>query len=70
MDIHKYHLNECTAVNDQTSVNDQVQAHRSTRFQPFIVIWENILQFIAGLAFRAGEVETGGELYGLLSHAD
>jgi len=34
-----------------------------------MLIWENILQFIAGLAFRAGEVETGGELYGLLTHA-
>ena len=55
--------------NKYSSVNDHVRGERRPRFEHFIVIWENILQFIAGLAFRAGEVETGGELYGLLSHA-
>jgi len=69
MGMHKYPSNKYATVNDYTSVDDHLQDHRSALLQPFIFIWENILQFIAGLAFWAGEVETGGELYGLLSHA-
>jgi hypothetical protein len=36
---------------------------------PHIVIWESELRFMAGLAARWGCVETGGEKYGLTSHA-
>lgn len=65
MNEHKYGSNGDVTMN----VDDVIQANQASRFKHFIVIWENILQFIAGLAARAGEVETGGELYGLLSHA-
>ena len=35
----------------------------------FIVIFQSELQAIAGLAATAGAIETGGDLYGLFSHA-
>jgi hypothetical protein len=38
-------------------------------FQPHIVIWESEIRYMAGIAARWGPVETGGEVYGLLSHA-
>jgi hypothetical protein len=38
-------------------------------FQPYIVIWESELKFISGLSAKWGEIETGGELYGLFTHA-
>ena len=56
-------------MDDYTCLNNSPKDHRSIPLKPFIIIWENILQFIAGIAARAGEMETGGELYGLLSHA-
>ena len=37
--------------------------------QPYITIWQSELEFICGLAFSNGCIETGGELYGLQSHA-
>jgi integrative and conjugative element protein (TIGR02256 family) len=68
MDIHKYSLNGCETVNDYPN-NYRQDRQKPRLLQPFLVIWENILQFIAGLASSAGEIEIGGELYGLLSHA-
>lgn len=38
-------------------------------FQPYITIWQSELEFICGLAFNSGCIETGGEFYGLQSHA-
>ena len=37
--------------------------------QPYVVVWESELKCIASLAACQGETETGGEAYGLLSHA-
>ena len=37
-------------------------------FQPYLVIWQSELEFMAGLAARAGCIETGGEMYGLQTH--
>jgi len=37
-------------------------------FQPYIVAWESELRFMAGLAARWGNIETGGEIYGLETH--
>lgn len=38
-------------------------------FQPYISIWESEICYMAGLAARWGCIETGGEVYGLISHA-
>ena len=38
-------------------------------FQPYVVAWESELRFMAGLAARGGNIETGGEVYGLETHA-
>lgn len=37
--------------------------------RPFIVIFESELKAIASMALAAGSIETGGDLYGLFSHA-
>lgn len=36
---------------------------------PYITIWQSELESICGVAFNSGCIETGGELYGLQSHA-
>ena len=36
--------------------------------QQYIVTWQSELEIICGSAYHWGEVETGGELYGLFSH--
>jgi len=38
-------------------------------FKPYVGIWQNELQVMAELASRWGDIETGGEVYGLISHA-
>jgi hypothetical protein len=38
-------------------------------WKPHIVIWESEIRYMAGVAARGGCIETGGEVYGLLSHA-
>jgi hypothetical protein len=42
---------------------------KSTGFNPYLNILESELQFIAGVASRMIGKETGGELYGLFTHA-
>lgn len=39
------------------------------RQQPFLIIFQSEIEAIAGLAASAGAIETGGDLYGLFSHA-
>ena len=34
----------------------------------YSIIWQSELEFMAGLAYRAGCIETGGEVYGLQTH--
>jgi len=70
MDTNKYFSNRCETVDDCASVDKHRRDWKKPRLlEPFLVIWEDILQFMAGLAARAGEMEIGGELYGLLTHA-
>jgi len=38
-------------------------------FRPYIVAWESELRFMAGLGGSVGDIETGGEIYGLETHA-
>jgi len=45
------------------------QKFSESKFEPYLNIWESVLQFIAWLAALWRYLETGGELYGLLSHA-
>ncbi|MCK5341827.1 MAG: hypothetical protein KAR20_00405, partial [Candidatus Heimdallarchaeota archaeon] len=37
--------------------------------QQYLIIWQSELQFMTGLAARTGCIETGGEMYGLQTHA-
>lgn len=38
-------------------------------FRPYLILWQSELEFMADLAFRKGCIETGGEVYGLQTHA-
>lgn len=51
--------NNCSLSNAKTDRSD---------FNPYAIIFESELRFMAGLAAEWGRIETGGELYGLLSH--
>ena len=43
--------------------------HSERRSRPFVVIFQSEMEAIAGMAVAAGAIETGGDLYGLFSHA-
>ena len=43
--------------------------HSERRSRPFVVIFQSEMEVIAGMAVAAGAIETGGDLYGLFSHA-
>ena len=45
------------------------KTHLTSISKPFIVIFESELKVIAANAAEFGEIETGGDLYGLFSHA-
>ena len=38
-------------------------------FQPYLEVWQSELGLMAGVAVRWSCIETGGEVYGLQTHA-
>jgi len=39
-------------------------------FRPYITTWKSELEHMAGIAAQKGRIETGGDLFGLMSHGD